>query len=197
MTTRVEEGADLVAVVANRLAHLRTERELSLEALARISGVSRAMLWQIEQGRSVPTIKVLARIASAVGVSVVSLLQGGERGRVELLRASETKRLSSDDGRHVSRALFPFSGLHSVEFYELLLAPGAVESAEAHLPGTTENLVLHEGRVEIDIAEATCVLAPGDALYFQADVPHCYRNIGDVGARIYLVMHWPTRLNHG
>ena len=45
--------------VANNLQRLRAKRQLSLDALARASGVSRAMLSQIESGRSVPPIRVL------------------------------------------------------------------------------------------------------------------------------------------
>ena len=50
------EPDDLIGQrVAHNLLRLRGKRNLSLDALARISGVSRAMLAQIESGRSVPS----------------------------------------------------------------------------------------------------------------------------------------------
>ena len=52
-------------LVGVNLARLRAERQLSLDALARASGVSRAMLAQIESARSVPSIKVLCKVAAA------------------------------------------------------------------------------------------------------------------------------------
>jgi mannose-6-phosphate isomerase-like protein (cupin superfamily) len=55
---RAEEPADLAPVVGANLRRLRTDRGLSLEKLAQLSGVSRAMLGQIELAQSAPTINV-------------------------------------------------------------------------------------------------------------------------------------------
>ena len=59
--------------VAHNLQRLRSKRHLSLDGLARACGVSRAMLAQIESGRSVPSIKVLCKIAKGLKVSVAAL----------------------------------------------------------------------------------------------------------------------------
>lgn len=187
---------DLDALVAQRLADLRRQRQLTLDALARASGVSRAMLWQIEQGRSAPTLKVLSKIAASLDLPLTALLHGS-RHDVEVLRASDTKRLVSADGGYVSRALFPFSGVHAFEFYEIRIAPGASERADAHAAGTVENLVVAGGEVEIDVDGTGFALAPGDALFFRADQPHAYRNTGAEPAVLYLVMHYSGELNHG
>ena len=61
-----QESTDLAPVVGGNLRRLRTRRGLSLERLAQISGVSRAMLGQIELGQSAPTINVLWKIARAL-----------------------------------------------------------------------------------------------------------------------------------
>ena len=190
------DASDLGAVVAKRLADLRKQRQLSLEALARSSGVSRAMLWQIEQGRSAPTLKVLGRIAASLDVPLPSLLYGA-RHEVAVLRAAEAKRLTSADGGYVSRALFPFSGTHAVEFYEVRIAPGSEERAEAHAAGTIENLVVQAGTVEIEVDGHAYALVEGDAIHFRADQPHAYRNPGPEPAVLYLVMHFNGELNYG
>jgi quercetin dioxygenase-like cupin family protein len=75
-----------------------------------------------------------------------------------------------------------------VEFYELRLARGATERAEPHPPGTTENLVVTQGEVDIDVAGRHEVLRAGDAIVFPADVPHAYANSGAGDAVMYLVM---------
>lgn len=188
--------ADLGTVVARRLAELRKQRQLTLEGLARASGVSRAMLWQIEQGRSAPTLKVLGRIAASLDVPLTALLYGA-RHDVEVLRASDAKCLSSADGGYVSRALFPFAGSHAVEFYEIRIAPGTEERAGAHAAGTIENLVVHAGSVEIDVDGRVHALAAGDAIHFRADQLHAYRNVGAEPALLYLVMHYSGELNYG
>jgi mannose-6-phosphate isomerase-like protein (cupin superfamily) len=71
----------------------------------------------------------------------------------------------------------------------LRLAPQHRENAEAHAPGTRENLIVEQGTVEIVAGrDRPITLTEGDAILFEADVPHSYRNLGSIEAVIYLVM---------
>jgi transcriptional regulator with XRE-family HTH domain len=181
-------GSDLTHVVGRNLRRLRGERALSLEKLSRLSGVSRAMLGQIELGQSAPTINVAWKISTALGVPFSALLSERAEGGLHLLKAADSKKLTSHDGRFVSRALFPFDERRRVEFYELTLKPGGVEQAHAHNPGTVENLVVSQGQLELDVGERREVLGAGDAIVFEADVPHVYRNLAGGETVMYLVM---------
>lgn len=182
------EGAPDVGVGLRRM---RAARSMSLEALARASGVSRAMLSQIELGRSTPTIKVLWRVARALDVPFSALIADSRpRDSTAILRADKARRLTSADGRFSSRALFPTGGPRRVEFYELRLSPKGVEDAEAHASGTVENLVVQRGSVEITVGGEIHSLAPGDAIQFTADTPHRYRNTSAIEAVMFLVMSY-------
>ena len=75
-----------------------------------------------------------------------------------------------------------------MEFYQLTLTPGGVERADAHAPGTIENLVVSEGSVEIEVGGRKELLGAGDAIVFEADVPHVYRNLAGGETVMYLVM---------
>ena len=183
-----EASTDLAPIVGRNLRRLRTQRGLSLERLAKASGVSRAMLGQIELGQSAPTINVIWKIARALGIPFSALISTTAQTGTRLMRAQHSKRLASHDGSFTSRALFPFDEPRRVEFYELRLAAHAVEQADAHPPGTMENLVVTLGTVEIDRGEERHVLHAGDAILFEADVAHVYRNSGSVDAVMYLVM---------
>lgn len=153
-----------------------------------MSGVSRAMLGQIELGQSAPTINVLWKISSALGVPFSALITARGATGPHVLRADQAKHLTSHDGRFSSRALFPFDEPRRVEFYELRLAPGGVEKADAHNPGTTENLVVAAGALELEVAGRKEALGAGDAIVFEADVPHVYRSRSDEETVMYLVM---------
>jgi transcriptional regulator with XRE-family HTH domain len=184
----VEDATDLAPIVGGNLRRLRTKRGLSLERLSQLSGVSRAMLGQIELGQSAPTINILWKIARALEVTFSALISSRTQSGALVLRADQAKILTSKDRSFSSRALFPFDEPRRVEFYELRLSVGGVEDADAHAPGTSENLVVTQGTVEIDVAGETHRLNTGDSITFEADAVHAYRNAGKGDAVMYLVM---------
>jgi transcriptional regulator with XRE-family HTH domain len=184
----VESSNDLTPNVGRNLRRLRTERGLSLEKLSSQSGVSRAMLGQVELSQSAPTINVLWKIAKALDVPFSALISGLQHTGVKVLRASSAKRLMSHDGSFLSRALFPFDEPRRTEFYELKLMPKGLEKADPHASGTTENLVVAKGTVEIEVGGDKHLLETGDAIVFEADVPHAYRNQATGESILYLVM---------
>jgi transcriptional regulator with XRE-family HTH domain len=185
----VDPGHELTEVVGTNLRRLRTRQGFSLERLAKASGVSRAMLSQIENAKSAPTISLLWKVATALGVPFATLIATKALSGTVVLPRDTAKLLTSSDGRYTSRALFPYESERRVEFYELRLAPNHTEFADPHAPGTIENLVVTQGALEVIVGrEAPQVLGEGDAIVFQADVPHRYRNIRSVECQIYLVM---------
>ena len=191
-----EEGtSDLTPTVGRNLKRFRSERGLSLEALSRVSGVSRAMLGQVELGQSTPTINVVWKIARALDVPFSALISDQAAAGTWMLPLSKARLLTSADGAFSSRALFPFDRPRNVEFYELRLAPESREVAEPHPPGTTENLVVAKGRVAIAIDGDRRLLEAGDAIFFEAEVPHVYENVDPKHeAVMYLVMTYTQKV---
>jgi len=183
-----DQQQDLAPVVGVNLRRLRLRRGLSLEKLSQRSGVSRAMLGQIELGQSAPTINVLWKIARALDVTFATLIQAREAGGTTVLKKAQAKVLTSQGGHFSSRALFPFDGPRRAEFYELRLAAGAKEPADAHAPGTLENLVVAEGALDLHVGKETHRLEAGDAIVFEADVAHTYASAGNKECVMYLVM---------
>jgi transcriptional regulator with XRE-family HTH domain len=186
-----DDGPDeLTAEIGRNLRRQRMRRGLSLERLAQISGVSRSMLGQIELSQSTPTIKTLWRISGALKVPFAALLSDGARGGTRLLSLAESKTLTSQDGTFSSRALFPFDAERRIEFYELRLAPKSAEHADAHTPGTRENLVVAQGALTLTASGEQHRLSTGDAIVFEADVPHVYENPGTTPTVMYLVISY-------
>jgi len=182
------DAGDLTPILGANLRRLRIRRGLSLERLSKASGVSRAMLGQIELGQSTPTINVVWKIARALGVPFSALISQQRRPRTALLPGERAKVLTSADGAFSSRGLFPYDEARKVEFYELRLRALSREVADAHASGTTENLIVAVGALELLVDTDRFVLRAGDAVFFEADVPHEYYNPGDVEAVMYLVM---------
>ena len=68
-----DAAVDLHQRIANRIAELRSAQAMTLDSLARRSGVSRSMISLIERAESSPTAVVLAKLATALGVTMASL----------------------------------------------------------------------------------------------------------------------------
>lgn len=185
------DGIDtLVTVIAENVRTFRLRQGLSVDRLAQMSGNSRSVLAAIEAGGSRPDIGTLWTVAKALDVPFSSLLSSGSDGGTTVIRRAEQRPLASRDGRFTSRALFPLTGERQVEFYELRLAPGTDEQAGGHPPGTMENILVGRGSVVIVTGTGEHRLEEGDAILFEADVPHAYRNAGDGDAVLYLVMSY-------
>ena len=192
-----ESVADLTPIVGANLRRLRVKRGLSLERMAKASGVSRAMLGQIELGHSTPTINVVWKIARALDVSFATLITERTATSTTLVLRDRAKLLTSQDGSFTSRALFPFDQPRNTEFYELTLAASSIEEADPHPAGTTENLVVTSGALELTVGPNKHRLGPGDAIFFEADVTHSYRNPGSTVLTMYLVMSYANRVIGG
>lgn len=185
-----EPGLDVV--VGANMHTLRTRRNLTLDQLARLTGLSRTVLGQIELGKTPPSVSMVWRIAQAFQVPFSALLSTSDRQHTRVLRAGEAKRLVSPDGRFSSRALYPFEERPPAEFYELHLSPHSREDAQAHQSGTRENLVVTKGRLELVVGAEQYELGTGDAIVFTADVPHAYVNPGSEPCVLYLVMTYAS-----
>jgi transcriptional regulator with XRE-family HTH domain len=174
----VDVGRDpLVARLGAAVRRLRVRRGLSLERLAASSGVSRAMLSQIEHAKSAPTISVLYKIARALGASVADLLAQQSRGAL-VLRADGARWLTSPDGTLRVRTLTPDEAPRDPRLSEVRLLPGAWEELAPLPAGSSKQYIVTRGELEVVVQGVTHRLAAGDALWLDADAAHTVRNVG-------------------
>jgi quercetin dioxygenase-like cupin family protein/lambda repressor-like predicted transcriptional regulator len=180
---------DLTLVIAARLRAKIRQDGGTVAQLADFSGLEPDLLETIASGQRAPSIDVLWKIANALGVPFGSLVATPRRGGAAIIRKSDENVLSSSDGAFRSRALTAFGLRPRVEIYELTIAPGHFEQSQAHTPGTSENILVVRGALEIITGrEPPYIIGEGDAIHFDADVPHSYRNIGDEEAVAHLVL---------
>ena len=130
-------AAELGRRVADNLRERRRVSHLSLDELAKLSGVSRAALSQIETCKTNPSLSVLWTVAVGLKIPFSELI-GESRESVSLLRRSEAQVLRSVDGKMESRPLARSGAGPGVEVYELRLAGHGSHESEPHAPGTRE-----------------------------------------------------------
>lgn len=185
-------AAELGRRVADSLRRLRKERSLSLDELALASGVSRAALSQIEMCRSNPSLAVLWKIAVGLKVPFHALLGKAESG-TRLLRAGDATPLRTADGRIESRLLSPSGAAARLEIYELRLQTKGILRSEPHGAGAHETVILLTGAMRVTVGDATHDLAPGDTLFFEANVAHSYENVSSRKSRcLDIIGYGPT-----
>ena len=172
-----------------RVKDLRRRRGLTLDELAGSSGVSRAMLSKVERGEKNPTLVVAAKVAEGLGVSLSELLGTQERREVVVV-PHERRPTMRDPETGFERQLLspPFSG-RGVEFVRNVVPEGASSGRfPPHRRGVEEYIVVEKGRLRAILGGQERVLEEGDALYFEADVPHRFDNAGEGDCSYYLVI---------
>ena len=177
ITGRADEEAVIDSVGAN-CAWYRQERGLSLEALARLSGVSKGMLVEIEQRRTNPSIATLCRIANALNVGLSEILY-------EKPSPARVVRHSSTAGKEFWRTpsgstavLIDAARVLNVggELWRWSLAPSETFAGASHPEGTQEFLHVLRGTLVVDVSGETARCVAHESLRVRADAPHSYRN---------------------
>lgn len=135
-------------IVAENLKRLREERKLSLDAVAKCSGVSKSMLGQIERGVTNPTISTLWKIANGLKISFTSLMMRPETD-VEVVPRSAITPFVETDGKYRNYPVFPFDSSRGFEMYAIELDPGVRLDAEPHPEGTQEFITVFSGALTV------------------------------------------------
>jgi transcriptional regulator with XRE-family HTH domain len=185
-------GADEVTHrVAVNLREQRLKRDLTLDQLAQITGVSRAALSQIETCSTNPTLGMLWRIVAGLGVPFAELV-GEAQPAISVLRRADVRVLRSSERHFESRQLTPSAASRQVEVYELRLGPRARHVSESHGAGTRELVIVLEGALRMAAGHHFEDLQTGDSMLFNANTTHIYENPGATVARYHDVMIYPS-----
>lgn len=182
----MNQHPDIHDRLAASLKAARKSKGLSLDAVAKLSGVSRSMVSQIERGESSPTVATLWNLTQALQVDFAGLLEGKTAPGIEVIRARTAPTISGR-GRGVQiRILSPAEAAGEHEVYELIFDREGLLDSDAHSPGCREHLTVLEGDVTIQSGEEEEQLGQGDTARYFADRPHRIASQG--AARAILIV---------
>ncbi|TMK67781.1 MAG: cupin domain-containing protein [Actinobacteria bacterium] len=169
--------------IGPRVRALREAMDLSLRDLGDRAGVSAPMLSQVERGETSPTLAVAARIAGGLELSLSQLLRLDEADGVTVVRRAERRPGGARARGHSYEVLTPPLPGQRAEVSHHVLAPGAAtggpDDPPIHEPGSRETAVVTAGRVTLVCDGIAHDLEDGDAVTFDADLPHHFENPGD------------------
>ena len=164
------DRSDIHDRLAASLRAARKARGLSLDAAAKLSGVSRSMVSQIERGESSPTVATLWALTQALQLDFAGLLEDHPARGIEVTRAG-TAPVIQRTGVTI-RILSAPETIGAHEVYELTFAPGARLVSDAHSPGCREHLTVLEGQLSVTSGQASDHVGPGDVARYPADRGH-------------------------
>ena len=172
--------AELGSALAARIGNLRQDRKLSLDALARLAGLSKGTVVALEQGKANPSIGVLCRLAAAFSVSVSDLVSDPlPAGSGVAIERTEGNALWTSAKGSEARLLASTSGQTMFELWAWTIMPGDSFHADAHSPGTRELISVEQGSLRITVGMETLTLNAGESARLSTDQPHSYVAAGD------------------
>ena len=187
---------DMAAIesIANRVAALRRLHGLSLEQLAGLSGLTKSYLSKVERGLSAPSIATILKLARALGVGSGQLLgEGVEEEEIAVVKAADRVPFSREKGR-------AGYGYEAIAAHRTHKAMTPFVMRPPFRRGKSVDLVTHageemvfviSGEMEIVFRDRVVALKAGDAVYFNAGIPHRARSIGTQLAEALVVVSDP------
>jgi transcriptional regulator with XRE-family HTH domain len=181
--------------IGSQIRKLRNRRELTLQDLANLSGLSKPNLSQIENNLVTPPIATLLKISTALGVPIGHFFQEtAQESNIVVVRKED--RYGVAKGQHISHIGYQYEPL-AYPKADKCMEPFIVHMEERESDAIVYNnhrgeefLYVIEGTLEFRCGDSTVTLREGDSLYFDSVVPHGYRGIGGP-AKTLVVIYRP------
>lgn len=184
----VDGHAPAELLVGRRLRDLRHKKNLSLRALAGLSGLSFNTLSLVENGKTSPSVGTLQQLALALDVPLTAFFEA-ESAEKRVVVTPVDQRPQAYIGSTRLQNLGKDLAGSAVQPFVVTLKPG-MGSGDREIVHTGHEFVYClSGSIEYQIESARYTLAPGDSLVFEAHLPHCWENKGSDTAQILLVLY--------
>lgn len=182
---------DILLQISNRLREFRKDRNVTLQDLAERSGITKSMLSQIENSRTVPSLLVLMNLIKSLEVDLNGFFKdinlNPQDETVIVKKAGEYQPFEKENipGYSYRRILSaPVNDLH-IDMVMLTVEPGA--SRPPNITQAFEYKFMVSGKVRYTIADKEYDLEAGDSIFFDGRELHCPLNITDTPASMLVI----------
>jgi transcriptional regulator with XRE-family HTH domain len=181
--------------ISEKIKKLREEKELSIAEVAERAGLPEDMLVAFEQHNNSLSLGSIIRLAKAFNVPVGSLFGENGESPFSIVRVEDRAMVSRFGSSRDESCGYSYQSLgqnkrnRHMEPFLVTLNPAEAHEAKANDHVGEEFLYVLEGQVEVILDDYRDVLKPGDSIYYDSDVPHIVRCLGDKPATILAVIH--------
>lgn len=173
--------------VGQRIRALREQQGLSLRALAERCGLSANAISLIERGENSPTVSSLHLLAQALNVSITNFFETPHEEAVVFVEPDT--RLRSATNGIVLESLGIGLRNQQLEPFLITLAPGAGNLDQPVTHAGEEFVYCVEGTLDYAIKDRVYHLKPGAALLFDAQLEHCFCNVGKEPVVVLMIFY--------
>ena len=185
--------------IGSKIRELREKRRYTLHDMTAKTGLPKDLLAQIESGEFIPPIATLMKLASALGVGMTYFFKdeaGSEK--IAVTRAREHVRMKRRPHHREGEVNYIYEALetrkankHMEPFLVEFPVQDTSEMVFVSHQGE-EFLHLLEGQLEFRSIDHVEVLNSGDSIYFESDLSHSFRCLGEKSAKAIVVV-WSKR----
>jgi transcriptional regulator with XRE-family HTH domain len=176
------EIAAALAGVGERLKRVRTQRKATLTAVAASTGISKSTLSRLETGQRRPTLELLLALSKAYRVPLDDLVGAPEVG---------DPRVHMKPGRVKGRTVLPLTRQpNGMQAWKIVVPTGKV-TPEPRAHDGHEWMYVLSGHVRLVLGEEDWVLAPGEVVEFETQVPHWFGSTGREPAEVLSIFSRP------
>lgn len=182
--------------IGDTIKEIRKEKRLTLSVLADKSGVSKAMLSQIETDKVNPTVATVWKISMGLGVDINELTRvvSIKKRKFTLTNKNDRTVLDCDEeGVHIS-CLSPIDMIEDLEMYLITFQKGSKLTSNPHFPGTVEFLTLLEGEITVTAGNNVTIMHKDDFLTYHSDIEHTIENTGEENAIVHMVVRYKKKM---
>lgn len=182
--------------IGDQIKARRATLGITQSDLADRSGVSKAMICDVEAGKKNPTIRLLGQIAAGLDCSISALIDADETPRFVPERRDQQRVLVDPENGMERRLLSSALIRRGIEIIQYTYPPGSeCGGFPPHHRGTYETAIVIKGKVRMEIGSESITLSEGDAATYAADVVHSAYNLGESEAVVMYVVD-STRASH-
>ncbi|MGO4249449.1 cupin domain-containing protein [Paenarthrobacter sp. RAF54_2] len=186
----LDDLMDTGGMLPSRIRELRRDRGMTLNQVSQRSGLSVAMLSQVERGLSDPSLESLRRLAETLDVPLFDLFRTEDAEQVAVIRKDQRRLVSSPQGQIVYSQASRSGG--KLEVLEAVLEPGAASSSKPRTHASEECVLVLEGRLVVEVSGTNHELNAGDSCYFSSTLPHRFVNPSENQTRILVSVTPPS-----
>lgn len=193
-TEQTADNNSLERYLGNTIRELRQKHGLTIAEVADQIGVSRGMLSKIENAQTATSLEMLAKIATALGVSLSKLFRNYNipEGGAQLVKngeGMEVVRRGTKRGHTYHLLAYDQGPTKLFEPFLITMDDASEIFPTFEHPGV-EFIHMLEGKIEYRHGQNTYLLKPGDSLTFQGDIPHGPEKLIELPIRFLAIIHY-------